>query len=337
VAHFRSNYRSKALDWLTVAALCITLAIPASTAGAQSNYPNKDITIIVPFAAGGPTDVVARIVGKRMSRTLGQLVVIENVVGSGGTTAGIRAAKSAPDGYTLMMGHMGTHAAAVALNPNLAYSPSDDFEPVGMIASMPVLILARKNFPSNNLGELVTTLKNSSSDLKMGHAGIVSVSYATCQLFNALVGATPTMIPFQGTGPAMNALVAGRIDYMCDQVVNVVPQVQANSVKAFAVGTANRNPVLLNVPTSEEAGLAEFQASAWNALFAPKSTPSTILARLNTALGEALDDADTRKQLLDLGCEIPEHDRQTPQALAQLVVAEITRWKTIIKPAGSER
>jgi tripartite-type tricarboxylate transporter receptor subunit TctC len=333
----RQGFRRRQVTDALIAGMLAVGIMLAAPAAAQSDYPTKDITIIVPFAAGGPTDVVARIVGKRMSRRLGQLIVIENVVGSGGTTAGIRAMRSSPDGYTIMMGHMGTHAAAVALNPGLAYNPSDDFEPVGMVASLPVLILARKDFAANNLGEFVTYLQSHSADLKMAHAGVVSVAFATCQLFNSIVGATPTMVPFQGTGPAMHALVAGRVDYMCDQVVNVVPQVQANAIKAYAVATRNRNPMLPDIPTSAEAAMPGFQASAWNALFAPKFTPNAVIAELNAALVDALADEDTRKQLLALGCEIPDRAGQTPQALAVLVKTEIVRWKLIIKPVSSER
>lgn len=322
-----SKRRVSALFGLLVLVLVSTPAI------AQGDYPTRVITLIVPFAAGGPSDVVARIVGNHMSHTLGQPIVVENVVGAGGTTGGTRAMRSRPDGYTIIMGHMGTHAASVALYPNLAYSPSNDFEPIGMAAGMPVLILARKNFPANDLKEFVTYLRDNASNLNMAHAGVGSVSFTTCLLLNSIVGIRPTMTPFQGTGPAMNTLVAGRVDYMCDQVVSAVPQIQAGTIKAYAVGTAGRNPALPNIPTSTEAGLPEFQASAWNALFAPKATPQAIVAKLNAALGKALDDQDTRKQLLDLGGEIPSPDRRTPQALADLVKSEIAKWTPIIKTA----
>jgi tripartite-type tricarboxylate transporter receptor subunit TctC len=322
-----SKRRVSALFGLLVLGLVSTPAI------AQGDYPTRVITLIVPFAAGGPTDVVARIVGNHMSRTLGQQIVVENIVGAGGTTAGTRAMRSPPDGYTIMMGHMGTHAASVALYPNLAYSPSNDFEPIGMAAGMPVLILARKNFPAKDLKEFVNYLRDNASKLNMAHAGLGSVSFTTCLLLNSIVGIRPTVTPFQGTGPAMNALVAGRVDYMCDQVVSAVPQIQAGTIRAYAVGTAARNPALPNVPTSIEAGLPEFQASAWNALFAPKGTPQAIIAKLNAALGKALDDQDTRKQLLDLGGEILSPERRTPQALADLVKSEIAKWTPIIKTA----
>ena len=323
-----SKRRVSALFGLLVLGLVSTPAI------AQGDYPTRVITLIVPFAAGGPTDVVARIVVNDMSRTLGQQIVVENIVGAGGTTAGIRAMRSPPDGYTIIMGHMGTHAASVALYPKLAYSPSTDFEPIGMVAGMPVLILARKDFPAKDLKEFVKYLRDNGSKLNMAHAGVGSVAFTTCLLLNSIVGVRPKMTPFQGTGPAMNALVAGRVDYMCDQVVSVVPQIQAGTIKAYAVGTAARNPALPNIPTSVEAGLPEFQASAWNALFAPKGTPQAIVAKLNAALGKALDDADTRKQLLDLGGEIPNREERTPQALAALVKSEIAKWTPIIRAAN---
>jgi len=311
----------------------LALGLVSAPAIAQSDYPTRAITLIVPFAAGGPSDVVARIVGSHMSRTLGQPLVVENVVGAGGTTGGIRAMRSRPDGYTIIMGHMGTHAASVALYPNLAYNPSSDFEPIGIAASLPVLILARKNFPAKDLKEFVNYLRDTASKLNMAHAGVGSVSFTTCLLLNSIVGIKPTMTPFQGTGPAMNALVAGRVDYMCDQVVSVVPQIQAGTIKAYAVGTGARNPALPNIPTTIEAGLPEFQASAWNALFAPKGTPPAIVAKLTAALSKALDDPDTRKQLLDLGSDIPNREQRTPQALAELVKSEIAKWTPIIKAA----
>jgi tripartite-type tricarboxylate transporter receptor subunit TctC len=314
----------------------LALGLASSPAVAQNDYPARPITLIVPFAAGGPTDVVARIVGNHMSITLRQQIVIENVIGSGGTTAGTRAMRSPPDGYTIIMGHMGTHAASVALYPKLAYNPSTDFEPIGIAAGMPVLILARKSFPAKDLKEFVNYLRDNGSKLNMAHAGVGSVSFTTCLLLNSIVGIHPTMVPFQGTGPAMNALVAGRVDYMCDQVVSAVPQIQAGTIKAYAVGTAKRNPALPDVPTASEAGLPEFQASAWNALFAPKGTPPAIVAKLNAALVKALDDRDTRKQLFDLGGDIADREGRTPQALAELVKSEIAKWTPIIRAALPE-
>jgi len=309
------------------------LAMAVAPASAQ-DYPARPITIIVPFAAGGPTDVIARIVADNMSKTLGQTILIENVVGAGGTTGSTRAMRAAPDGYTIEMGHMGTHAASVALYPNLAYKPESDFEPIGMAAGTPILILARKDFPPKDLKEFIAYVKANEKKLNAAHAGVGSVSHVTGLFLNHLLGVKPTLIPYQGTGPAMNALVGGQIDYMTDQIVNAVPQVKGGTIKAYAVGTPDRNPSLPDLPTSKEAGMPDFQASAWNALFAPKGTPKPILDKLSAALDKALDDEATRKRLLDLGSDIPGKDRRGQQALASLVKSEIAKWSPIIKAAG---
>jgi tripartite-type tricarboxylate transporter receptor subunit TctC len=291
--------------------------------------------MIVPFAAGGPTDVVARIVSENMSGTLGQQIVIENIIGAGGTTAGTRAMRAPADGYTIIMGHMGTHAAAVALYPKLAYNPSTDFAPIGMTAGMPVVILAAKGFPAKDLSEFAHYLKgDGAAKLRMAHAGIGSVSYTTCLLLNSIVGVKPELTAFQGTGPAMRALVAGKVDYMCDQAVSAVPRVIRGDIRAYAVGTSARNVALPQVPTAREAGMPEFQASAWNALFAPKGTPKPIIDKLNAALVSALDDAFTKKRLVELGAEIPDREGRTPEALARLVEAEIAKWTPIIKASA---
>lgn len=320
------------LSRLLVAGFAIGFAaLPAS---AQTDYPRRPITLIVPFAAGGPTDVIARIAADHMSRTLGQTIVIENVVGAGGTTASTRAARSAPDGYTIEMGHMGTHAASVALYPNLAYKPDVDFAPIGLVAGTPVLILAKKDFPPTNLKEFVAYVKANGDKLNMAHAGVGSVSFTTCLLLNSILDVKPASIPFNGTGPALTALISGQVDYMCDQIVNIVQQVQAGQIKAYAIGTAERSPALPNVPTSREAGLPEFQAQAWNALFAPAGTPQPILDKLSDALDKALDDEGTRKRLLELGSVLPDKSGRGPQALAALVRSEIDRWTPIIKAAG---
>jgi tripartite-type tricarboxylate transporter receptor subunit TctC len=309
------------------------LAGAAGSASAQ-DYPTRPITLIVPFAAGGPTDVIARIVGDHMSKTLGQQLVVENVVGAGGTTASTRAMRATNDGYTIIMGHMGTHAASVALYPNLAYHPSKDFEPIGMAAGTPVLILAKKDFPAKDLKEFITYVKANVDKLNMAHAGVGSVSFTTCLLLNSIIGVKPTAVPYQGTGPAMNALIGGQVDYMCDQIVNAVPQINGGTIKSYGIGTAERNPSLPDLPTTKEGGLPEFQASAWNALFAPKGTPKPVLDKLSAALSTALDDEATRKRLLDLGSDIPGKDRRGPAALAALVKSEIERWGPVIKASG---
>jgi tripartite-type tricarboxylate transporter receptor subunit TctC len=311
------------------------LTLTAATAVAQ-DYPARPITLIVPFAAGGPTDIVARIVGEHMSRTLGQQIVIENTLGAGGTTASTRAKRAAPDGYTIIMGHMGTHAASVALYPKLAYDPRTDFEPIGMAAGTPILILAKKDFPAKDLKEFVAYVKANEKTLNNAHAGVGSVSFTTCLLLNSIMGVKPTTIPFNGTGPSMNALVGGQVDYMCDQIVNAVPQVLAGSIKAYAIATPQRNPALPDVPTTREAGMPEYEASAWNALFAPKGTPKAIVDKLSDALSKSLDDEGVRKRLLDLGSDIPDGPRRGPAALAALVKSEVDKWGKVIKEAGAE-
>ena len=286
---------------------------------AAQDYPARQITVIVPFAAGGPTDVISRIVGEHMSRTLGQQLVIENVVGAGGTTASTRAMRASPDGYTIIMGHMGTHAASVALYPKLAYDPRTDFEPIGMIAGTPILVLAKKDFPARDLKEFVAHVKANEKTLNNAHAGVGSVSYSSCELLSAVLDIKPVGVPFNGTGPAMNALVGGQVDYMCDQIVNAVPQINGGTIKVYAIATAARNPSLPDVPTTKEAGLPEFEASAWNALFAPKGTPKPIVDKLSDALSKALDDEGVRKRLLDLGSDIPDGPRRGGAALGTLV------------------
>jgi tripartite-type tricarboxylate transporter receptor subunit TctC len=315
--------------------LAILAGLGALAAPAQAQtYPTRSITMIVPFAAGGPTDVIARIVTGHMAQTLGQSIIIENVVGAGGTTGATRASRAANDGYTLITGHMGTHAAAVPLYPNLAYHPDTSFEPVALLAGTPILILARKDLPPKDLKEFITYVKANESKVNAAHAGVGSVSNVSCELLNSVLGIKPVGVPFNGTGPAMNALVGGQVDYMCDQIVNAVPQINGGAIKAYAVATPDRNPSLPDVPTTKEAGLPAFQAQAWNAIFAPKGTPAPIVATLNAAVAKALDDESVRKRLLDLGSVIPGPADRSPEALAALVKSEIAKWTPVLKPAG---
>ena len=322
--------RSLASGCLAVLAGLTLFSVPAQA----QTYPTRSITMIVPFAAGGPTDVIARIVTGHMAQTLGQSIIIENVVGAGGTTATTRAARATNDGYTLITGHMGTHAAAVPLYPTLAYHPEKDFEPISILAGTPILILARKDFPPKDLKEFMTYVKANEAKVNAAHAGVGSVSHVSCQLLNSILGVRPTGVPFNGTGPAMNALVAGQVDYMCDQIVNAVPQINAGTIKAYAIATPERNPSLPNLPTTTEAGLPAFQAQAWNAIFAPKGTPEPVIAKLNAAVVKALDDEAVRKRLLDLGSVVPATADRTPEALAMLVKSEIAKWTPVLKPAS---
>jgi tripartite-type tricarboxylate transporter receptor subunit TctC len=231
---------------------------------------------------------------------------------------------------------MGTHAASLALYPKLQYDPRTDFEPIGLIAGTPILVLAKKDLPPKDLKEFVTYVKANEKTLNNAHAGVGSVSFTTCLLLNSIIGVKPTTIPFNGTGPSMNALVGGQVDYMCDQIVNAVPQVKGGTIKAYAIATAERNPSLPDVPTTKEAGLPEFEASAWNALFAPKGTPKAITDKLADALTKALDDEGVRNRLLDLGSDIPGPDRRGPAALSTLVKSEVDKWGKVIKEASAE-
>nr|WP_244434639.1 tripartite tricarboxylate transporter substrate-binding protein [Afipia sp. P52-10] len=307
-----------------------TASVPAQA----QDYPNRAITMIVPFAAGGPTDVVARLVGENMAKTLGQPIIIENVVGAGGTTGSIRAARAANDGYTVIMGHMGTHAASVSTYPKLAYDPRTDFEPIALINGAAIVILGRKDFPPKDLKEFVAYVKANETKLNQAHAGVGSVSYTTCEMLNGVLGVKPVGVPFQGTGPAMNALVAGQVDYLCDQITNVVPQVQGGTIKAYAVATPERNPSLPDTPTTTEGGLPAYQASAWNALFAPKGTDPAIVAKLNAAAAKALDDEKVIARMKELGNDIPKPAERTPAALGKLVKDEVDKWAKYLKPVG---
>ena len=314
---------------IIAAALAAMAALPA----AAQTYPTKPITMIVPFAAGGPTDIVARIVAEPMSRTLGQQIVIENVAGAGGTTGITRGAGAAADGYTIMMGHMGTHGAAPALYPNLKYNPARDFAPVGLAAGTPIVIVASKGHPANNLQEFIAWAKKQGDKSNHAHAGVGSVSHSTGILLNSIMGTKPTFIPYTGTGPALNDLVSGQVDYMTDQIVNVVGQITAGSIKAFAIATPQRSPALPNLPTTREAGLNNYEVSAWNAIFAPKAVSDDVVKRLNDALVKALDDPNARKRLDDLGGVIPEGAERTPAALQRLVESEVARWTPVLKEA----
>ena len=310
------------------------LGLTATGASAQANYPQRPVTLIVPFAAGGPTDVIARIVGDHMSRTLGQQIVVENVVGAGGTTGMTRAVQAAPDGYTIAMGHMGTQGAAPALYPNLKYDPTKDFQPIGMAAGTPIVIVAKKDFPAKDLKAFNDYVKANATKLNMAHAGVGSVSHTTGVLLNSILDVKPTMVAYRGTGPALNDLMSGQVDFMTDQIVNVAPQITGGNIKAYAIATPERSPALPDLPTTKEAGLPSYEVSAWNALFAPKATPKEITTKLVDALNKALDDETTRKRILDLGGVIPDKAGRGPEPLQKLVEGEVARWTPVLKAAG---
>jgi tripartite-type tricarboxylate transporter receptor subunit TctC len=269
-----------------------------------------------------------------MSRTLGQQFIVENVVGAGGTTGSTRTMRAAPDGYTIQMGQTGTHAASVALYPNLVYRPDVDFEPIGMVVVPPIVIATRKDFPAKDLKEFMAYARANPDKLNMAHAGVGSITHFTCLMLNAMIGIKPTLVPFSGSAPAINALVAGQVDYICDPTPDIVQQLQGGTLKVYAVAAPTRSPVLPDVPTTIEAGLPEFQVIAWYGLFAPKGTPKPILDKLTDALDVALDNGAVRKRLLDLGCDIPDKAQRGQEQLAAMVKSEIARWGPIIKAAN---
>jgi tripartite-type tricarboxylate transporter receptor subunit TctC len=315
-------------------AACVA-ALPAVSriAGAQT-YPTRSVTIIVPFAPGGGTDVAARIVADNMGRTLGQQFIVQNLPGAGGTIGSTRAMRADPDGYTIVMGQMGTHAAAVGLYPSLAYKPDVDFEPIGLVSEYPVVIVARKDFPPQDLKQFINFVQANFATLNVAHAGVGSIFFATGLLLNSILGVKPTLVPFNGGAPAMNALVAGQVDYMCSDVLVTAPQLQSGTIKAYAIAAAERSLSLPSVPTTREAGLPAFQASAWNALFAPKSTPKPILDKLTEALDKALDDDNTRNRLIAIANDVPDKPRRGQRALLTLVKSEMARWRPIIEAAN---
>jgi tripartite-type tricarboxylate transporter receptor subunit TctC len=315
------------------------LAMLAATAftlpALAQDYPNKPVTLVVPFNAGGPTDVIARVVGEHMSKTLGQQVVVENVAGAGGTTGSTRVAQAPADGYTLVMGNMGTHAASVHLYPDLKYKAETDFLPIGLAGITPIVIIVKKDFPAKDVSEFLTYLKANGDKVSSGHAGAGSVSDITCELLKSQQ-ALPKIneVSYKGTAPAMNDLVAGQIDFMCDQITNAVPQVAAGEIRALAIATPARSPALPDVPTTTEAGIADFQISGWNGIFAPKGTPADIQAKLVDALGKALEDPATTKKLTDLGTVIPDAKERTPDGLANALTRDMKVLEAPLKTAA---
>ena len=301
--------------------------------GPGDDYPARPVTVVVPFPAGGPSDVVARIVADHMSRTLGQQLVLENVGGAGGTLGSGRVAAAQPDGYTLLAGSMGSHVSAPVLTANLKYDPSKDFEPIGFTVHSPAVIVARKDFPAKDLREFVDYLKKNGDKVKQAHGGIGASSHMACLLFNAAAGTKPSAVAYRGTGPAMNDLAGGHVDFFCEQAVSVTPQVTGGAVKAYAISGTERLPTLPEVPTAKEAGL-NYQMSIWAGIFAPKGPPKPVVDKLAAALDQALDDPGVKKRLVELGGSTPAKDERTPAKFDAFVKGEIARWSPILKAAN---
>jgi tripartite-type tricarboxylate transporter receptor subunit TctC len=307
-------------------------AVPPN-AHAQS-YPSRSITVVVPFPAGGPSDVVARIVIDHMGRTLGHLLVIENIAGAGGTLGSARVAASAPDGYTLLAGSMGSHVAAPVLTPNLKYDPARDFEPIGFTAHSPAVIAARKDFPAKDFAEFVAYLKQRGDQVKQAHGGIGASSHMACLLFTSELGLKPVLVAYRGTGPAMNDLVGGHVDFLCEQSVSVAEQINAGTVKGYVVSSPERLLALPNVPSAGEVGI-KYDMNIWAGIFAPKGVPKEVVDKLAAALDKALDDPAVAKRLTDLGASIPAKQERNPAAFDRLVKTEIARWSPILKAASA--
>jgi tripartite-type tricarboxylate transporter receptor subunit TctC len=313
------------------AALIAVLAVPLPLSAQP--YPSRPITVIVPFPAGGPSDVVARIVAEQMGKVLGQTMVIENVGGAGGTIGSARVASAAPDGYTLLAGSMGSHVSAPVLTPNVKYDSARDFEPIGVTAHAPAVIVAKKDFPAKDLKEFIASVKQGGDAIKQAHGGVGASSHMACVLFSAAAGVKPTQVAYRGTGPAMNDLVGGHVDYFCEQAVSVSSQIAAGTIKAYAVSSPQRLTTLPNVPTAKELGV-DYEMSVWAGIFAPKGVSKEVVDKLADALDKSLDDATVQKRLSDLGGAIPAKAERTPVKFDAYVRAEIARWSPILKAAA---
>lgn len=314
-----------------IAATFAVLAMGAlAQPAAAQQYPNKTITVIVPFAAGGPTDVVARLVGEHMGRTLGQQMIVENVGGAGGTTGMTRVAGATPDGYTLGVGNMGTQSAAPSLYPNLKYDPAKSFTQIGIVNYTPQTIVAKKATAANTLKDFMDYLKANSEKLAYGHAGVGSISHVSGSVFNHQFGYRPGLVSYRGTGPALNDLVAGQIDYIVDQSMNTIPQIQAGTIKAYAVAHPKRIEALPNLPTARELGV-DFVFSAWNAMVGPAGLPKDVVDKLVAALDKAFDDPAIKQRYVALGSTAPEGADRGPAGLQKLVESEVARITPVMK------
>ena len=311
----------------------LVAAMTGSAAAGAETYPSRPITMIVPFAAGGPTDALARILGERMRQSLGQPIIIEDVTGAGGTIGVGRAVHSAPDGYTLSIGHLGTHVVNGAIYP-LNYDLVKDLEPVAMVASNPMMIVSKNDVPAKDLKELIAWIKARDGKVTAGTAGIGSGAHFSGVYFGKLIGANLQFVPYRGTGPALLDLVAGQIDLIVDQASNSLAQVKAGKIRAYAIAAEKRLAAAPDIPTVDEAGLPGFHVELWSGIWVPKGTPKDVVAKLNAAIVDALADGAVRKRMEEAGLDIPPRDRQTPEGLAAYQQAEIKKWWPVIKAAN---
>ena len=316
---------------LTGAALASLGTSPVALS--QEAFPNRPISLVVPFAAGGPTDVVARMIAIPMGKALGQTVLVENAVGAGGTIAATKVARAAPNGYTLFLHHMGM-STAPALYKKLNFDPLKDFEYIGQVVDVPMTLLGRKDFPPANFTELQTYLKANGTKVSLANAGLGAVSHLCGLLFMSQMGVDLNTIPYSGTGPAMNALLGGQVDLLCDQTTQTVPLIKDGRVKVYGVTTLKRLSVLPNVPTLNEQGLKGFEVKVWHGMYAPKGTPAPVLDKLTAALRVAMQDPMVTQRLADLSSDVPPADKISASGLKTHLEAEINKWGPVIKKAG---
>jgi len=303
------------------------------TASAQT-YPSRPVTMIIPFAAGGPTDVLGRVVAQRMSEILGQQVVVENVGGAGGQTGSKRVADAQPDGYTFVLGTVGTHAQGQTLYKKPLYNAMTDFTPVALLAEVPIALIARKDFPASNLKEFIAYTKANKAKMTFGSAGAGSATHLGCVVANMAMGEDITHVPYRGTGPAMQDLQGGRIDYLCEIISTAKPQIDGGTVKAIAIMTKERSPALPNLPTATEQG-TPMEAYTWNAIFLPKGTPADIVKKLADAASQAVDTPAVKERLAGLGAMVVTPDRRSPDYLGKFLKSEIEKWAAPIKQSGA--
>jgi tripartite-type tricarboxylate transporter receptor subunit TctC len=316
-----------------LARLLPTLGLIAAAAVGAQEYPTKPIVVVVPFAAGGPTDTLARHLGAVMSKSLKQQVLIDNTVGAGGTIAVGKVARAKPDGYMILLHHIGM-STAPALYRKLAFNPLTDFEYIGQVADVPMTVIAKKDLPPENFKDFIPYVKQNKAKLNYGNAGLGAASHLCGLLLLSSLQTDVTTVPFNGTGPAMTALLGGQIDFMCDQTTNTTGQITAGGVKVYGVTSPKRVPSLPNVPTLQEQGLKGFEVVVWHGLYAPKGTPKPVLDKLNAALKTAIQDGSFKEGLAKLGATPVTADKATPEALQKHLKAEIDRWGPIIKKAG---
>jgi tripartite-type tricarboxylate transporter receptor subunit TctC len=317
----------------SVPALLFLLAVgPPAIA---QDYPTRPVTMVVPFAAGGPIDVLGRMLAPALGEALGQPVVIENMSGGGGMPGSYRVAQAPPDGYQFVLGSIGTHTLSPLLSKNPLYNPASDFTPVILVAEIPLVLLVRKDLPAKDLQEFVVYLKQNHDKMQFGSGGTGTSSHIGCVLLDQAVGVNVTHIPYRGGGPAFGDLIAGRIDYICNYISLAVQAVEAGQVRALAIFSRERSAVMPSLLTAAEQGLAGIDAYTWNAIFLPKGTPPAIVARLNAAVSRAMDSPAVRARLAQLGLDIPPPERRTPEYLRQYVTAEIAKWGPPIKASGA--